>query len=258
LGSEGSLSDEASEVEGDRQDITQDGGFGGIEETKAGSAFELATPLIGIAGFSIGEAAEAQMPGGGIDLEVTGQADGAIGEVQGSGEAETEGVALIPVGTAVRSMVRVGGREIGMRAMLATLAADPLGLVALVVMAVAVQAEAMRAERGAVFVEAALETGEGVLIARGMAQFDGTESLEVLVDKGEDLIEAFTGIAKDFSDGEGWEALQQLLETGDGEQVVVAVGGGEGAGQGPIGEEAVIDDVEGFGLVTEMMLAAGG
>jgi len=35
------------------------------------------------------------------------------------------------------------------------------------------------------------------------------------------------------------------------------VGGGEGAGDGPEGEEAIIDDVEGLGLVTEVVLAMG-
>jgi hypothetical protein len=121
-------------------------------------------------------------------------------------------------------------------------------------MAVAVQAEAMGTERGAVFIETPLQTGEGVLITLGMAQLDGTESLEVLVDKGEDLIEAFTGIAEDLVDGERGEAFEQLLETGNGEQVVVAVGGGERAAQRPEGEETVIDDVEGLGLGASMAL----
>ena len=254
---EGGLPNEASKVEGDREDVTEDGGFSGVVEAEARGAFELAAGLVGVAGFSIGEAAKTEVPGGGIDLEVPSQADGAIGETQGSGEAETERMLVIPVGAAVPSLVGVWGREIGVRAMQALLAADPLGLVALVVMAIAVQAEAMGTEGGAVFVEAALETGEGVIISLGMAQLDGTESIEVMVDKGEDLIEAFTGIAKDFVDGEVWEALEQLLEAGDGEQVVVAVGGGKGAGQGPEGEETVIDDVEGFGLVAEMMYAPG-
>lgn len=213
--------------------------------------------MIGVAGFSIGEAAKAEVPGGGIDLDITSQADGAIREAQGSGEAETEGVLLIPVGAAVGSLVGVWGREIRLRAMPALLAADPLGLVALVVMAVAVQAEAMGTEGGAVFVKTTAETGKRVIIARVMAQFDGAQGFELLVDEGEDFLVTFTGIAEDLVDGESREAFEQLLETRDGEQVVVAVRRSERTAQGPEGEETVIDDVEGFGLVAEMVYAPG-
>ena len=45
------------------------------------------------------------------------------------------------------------------------LSADPLRLVALVIVAVEVQAVAMRAEGSTQVVEAALETGEGIVIA---------------------------------------------------------------------------------------------
>ncbi|MCE5207956.1 MAG: hypothetical protein LLG42_06540 [Chloroflexi bacterium] len=51
-----------------------------------------------------------------------------------------------------------------------------------------------------------------------------------------------------------------MVETGDGQEVVVDIGGGARAGEGPELEEAVIDEVKGFGLVAKAVLAmrAGG
>jgi len=48
-----------------------------------------------------------------------------------------------------------------------------------------------------------------------------------------DFIEPFTRIPEEFTDLEGGETLAQLLQTGDGQQMVVAVGWGAGTGQGP-------------------------
>ena len=81
--------------------------------------------------------------------------------------------------------------------------------------------------------------------------------MQVGVDIAQDVLMAFPGIAEDFADGEVGEAAAQVLEARDGEQVIVAVGRGEGAGDRPEGEEAVIHDVEGFGLVAEVVLAVG-
>ena len=72
----------------------------------------------------------------------------------------------------------------------------------------------------------------------------------------QDDLMAFPGIGEDFADGEIGEAHVQVLEAWDGLQVVVAVGEGEGAGDRPEGEEAVIDDIEGFGFVAEVMFPA--
>ncbi len=49
--------------------------------------------------------------------------------------------------------------------------------------------------------------------------------------------------------------MVQVFEAREGQEMVVAVGGGAGAGDGPEVEETVIDDVEGFGLVAEVVLA---
>ena len=79
--------------------------------------------------------------------------------------------------------------------------------------------------------------------------------MQVRVDVGEDALMPFPGVAEHFADGEIGEAQVQVLEAWDGQQVVVAVGGGERAGDRPEGEETVIHDVEGFGFVAEVMLA---
>ncbi len=147
--------------------------------------------------------------------------------------------------------------EIGWGTPGARLAANPFGLVALVVVAVAVQAVAMRTERGAVFIEAAPQTGQRIIIPGVMAQLDGAQGFEVLVDEGQDLRIAFAGVPQHFADGESGETLQQLLETGDGQQVVVAVGRCERTAQRPEGQQAIIDDIEGLGFVAEMMFATG-
>ncbi len=115
----------------------------------------------------------------------------------------------------------------------------------------------MRTERGAVFIEAAPQTGERIVIPRVMAQLDGAQGFEVLVDEGQDLRIAFAGVPQHFADGESGETLQQLSETGNGQQVVVAVGRCERTAQRPEGQQAIIDDIEGLALVTEMRLATG-
>ena len=163
------MPDEASEVEGEGEDVTEEGGFGRVVEAEEGGAFEMAASLIGVAGFSIGEATDAQVPGGRVDLEVSSQADGAIGEAQGGGHGETEGMLVITVRAESAGWGLVRGREVRLRAMSALLAADPLGLVALVIVTIAVQTVAVGAEGSAVFVETTLETSEGVVIARGVA-----------------------------------------------------------------------------------------
>ena len=48
-----------------------------------------------------------------------------------------------------------------------------------------------------------------------------------------------------------------MVEAWDGQEMVVDIGGGAGAGQGPELEEAVIDKVKGFGLVAKAVLAMG-
>jgi len=77
------------------------------------------------------------------------------------------------------------------------------------------------------------------------------------VNEFEDVVVTFTGIAEEFTDAESGEAQAQGGEAGDGEQVVVHIGGSAWAGEGPEQREAIIDDVEGFGFVAKVMLTAG-
>ena len=77
------------------------------------------------------------------------------------------------------------------------------------------------------------------------------------MDIAQDFIEAFPGIAKHLINLEGWETLAQDIETGDGQEMIVAIGRGEGAGEGPKQREAIIDDIEGFGFIAEVMFSGG-
>lgn len=116
---------------------------------------------------------------------------------------------------------------------------------------------AVGTEGSAVVVKTALEAGEGEFVIVSVADADGAQGMQVGVDVGEDVIEAFGGIAEVLADLEGGEAGAQVSQAGDGEGVVIVVGRGEGAGDGPEDEQAIVDDVEGLGLVAEVMLAMG-
>jgi hypothetical protein len=115
---------------------------------------------------------------------------------------------------------------------------------------------AMRTQRCAVGIVTAFQTGQGVLIAGRMALVNQTQGMQVVVDETQDVIIAFTRIARHFTDVEKGKAAAQVLEAGDGLQVVVAIGGDERSRQDPIGEQPIIQDAEGFGLVAKVMFAA--
>ncbi len=68
---------------------------------------------------------------------------------------------------------------------------------------------------------------------------------------------ALAGIGGDFADAQRREAPLKILETRDRLQVVIAVGGDHRAGQGPVGEQAVVQDLNRFGLVAKVGLALG-
>ena len=78
------------------------------------------------------------------------------------------------------------------------------------------------------------------------------------MDIGQDGVVAFAHVGGDCADGQLWEAAAQVLEAGNGLQMVVAVGGRIGAGQRPVSEQAVVEDIEGFALVAEIVLAPAG
>ena len=71
-----------------------------------------------------------------------------------------------------------------------------------------------------------------------------------------DFIEPLTRIPEELTDLEGGETFAQILQSGDGQQVIIAVSRSAGTRQRPDQEEPVVDDVEGFGLVAEVMFPA--
>ena len=83
-GGSSSLPDKTNQVEGVGQDVTQVVGFGAVVEAEPGRALEMAAGLVGVATLGIALAADAQLPGGGIELEVAGEAQAAIGQLSAS------------------------------------------------------------------------------------------------------------------------------------------------------------------------------
>ena len=159
-------------------------------------------------------------------------------------------------GQALRGVwVSAGKLHIRLRLVQTLLTAGPLCSLALVVVTIAGHAVAQRAERDAVLVVAALQAGQGLVVALGMHEPDGAQSMQILVNISEHALMPFPGVAEHFTDGEFGEAQAQVLEARDGQQVIIAVGGGERAADRPEGEETIIHDVEGLGFVAEVMLA---
>ena len=76
------------------------------------------------------------------------------------------------------------------------------------------------------------------------------------MDVAQDRFVAFTGIAQEFPDLEIGETGPQGLKARDGEQVVIDISRGAGAGQGPELEKAIIDNTKGLGFVAKVMFAA--
>ena len=140
----------------------------------------------------------------------------------------------------------------------AALAADPLAVAPLIVVAVEVEAIAVGTKRVASGIIAALQAGEGVFISGVMTELDGAQCPQVVVDKEQDLVEALAGIADEFTDSEVRETSAQMVEAGDGLEVIVPVGGDEGTGDGPQGKEPIVDDIEASGLVAKVVCASRG
>ena len=103
---------------------------------------------------------------------------------------------------------------------------------------------------------AAFETSQRVIVLFMMAHLDRAERLEVIMDKAQDIVKAFARIADDLANLELGEAALKRLETGNGLEMIVAIGRDEGARDGPIREEAIINEVETLGLVTKVGFAA--
>jgi len=209
--------DQAGEIEGAGEGIANGHGFVGIGETKEAGMFEQPARLNGIAGFGVGLPAHAEMPGFGTDLGIAGEAGGTIGEGQTGGKGKPEGV--FGKGKRAGGTGKIGRSPGDVRSGLveAFLAANPFGGLALVVVAVAEQVVTVGAEGDTIFVKAAFQTGIGLVIAIGMANTDGAQGVQFVVDKLEDFGIPFTGITEQFADFEVGKPFEQSLNTGDGE-----------------------------------------
>jgi hypothetical protein len=160
-----------------------------------------------------------------------------------------------------KNSLRIGGRiadeNIRERMAEAALTTDPLAVTPLVVVAVEVEAIAGGTEWIAGDVVAALQASERVFVNSVIAQLDGTQSLQVVVNEEENVVEPLTGIANHFTDLQMGKTAEQIIEARNGLQMVVAIGGNERAGDGPKSEDAIVDDVETSGFVAKVMGAAG-
>ena len=76
----GCLADQAGDVAGAGEGVGEDGSLGAVGQAMPGGAFHTPSPLVGIATFGVAETPNTQFPGRGIDLEVAGETDVAIGQ----------------------------------------------------------------------------------------------------------------------------------------------------------------------------------
>jgi hypothetical protein len=134
-------------------------------------------------------------------------------------------------------------------------AANPFEALALIIMSVAGEKIAVGTERDPILVKAAFEAGMRLVIALGVTDSNSAQSMKIMIDKLQDFFMTFARIAKQFADLECRKTLVQILKTRDGQQMVVAIGGSAGTCECPDESESVVNDVEGFGFVSEMMLS---
>lgn len=169
-GLQGSLRDQAGEIESQGEGVRDDHRFGGVVEAEPGGALDAAALLDGISALGVALTSDAQLPGIGTDLEIAGQADAAIWEGKAGGEGITEGMIRFSKlaglsGSVSRWLLRQRKSNVRGSLVVAFLAADPFRCIVLVIVAIGEEAVAQRAEGIAVLVIAALETGERLVIA---------------------------------------------------------------------------------------------
>lgn len=158
-------------------------------------------------------------------------------------------------GQASRESCAGAAGDIRFRLVHTFLATNPFGTLALVIMSVAGEAISMRAELDPVLVKATLEAGVRLIISIGVTDPNSAQSMKIMIDKLQNFFMTFARITKQLANFERGETLVQILKTRNGEQVVIAIGWSTWTGERPEESEPVIDDVEGFGFVSEMMLS---
>src|SRR5574340_185857 len=130
----------------------------------------------------------------------------------------------------------------------ATLPADPFAITALVIVTIEGEPIAKGAQGRPQCVIAAFETRQWVSILLVMAHVNRAQRMQIVMDKAQDLVEAFPGIADHLANLERGKATLHCLETRDGLEMIIAIGRHEGPRDGPVGEEAIINEVEALGF----------
>lgn len=97
--SKSSFPDEASDAEGGGKDVRQDRSLGTVGFAEPGRAFDAASGLVGVAGFSIALSPDAQVPGGRVNFQITSQADVTVGEREIDGDHTSQEMFWVAVGT---------------------------------------------------------------------------------------------------------------------------------------------------------------
>lgn len=135
---------------------------------------------------------------------------------------------------------------------------EPLGDMPLIIVSIAGKTIAMWTEWNSILVIAALQASVRIFIILCMTNTDRAQRMKVVVNKLQDFFHAFARVTEYFTDFEIRKALVKFVKTGNSEQVVIAVGGRAWTGQCPKQRKPIVNDVEGFGLVAEVMFAVGG
>ena len=103
----GRLANQASDVAGAGEDVGEDGGLGAVVLAVPRGALDATTPLVGVATLGITQPSDAQFPSGGIDLEVAGKTDVAIGQ----GTIDDDSAAKRCIGLLVGAIGRDEGKN---------------------------------------------------------------------------------------------------------------------------------------------------
>ena len=179
-GGSGRLANKADEVEGVGQDISHEVGFGTIVESEPWRTFELTSSLVGVAALGITLSADAKLPGGGIELEVSGEAQAAVGQCQPGAEGVAQGMVRVTEGTVVSVRQMAMGQDIGMWLTATALATDPRSGLTVIVMTIRSEGVAAGAEGDALGIIATGQTDDRVLIDLVMAQREDAQCAQII------------------------------------------------------------------------------
>lgn len=208
--SNGRLANQTGDIAGAGENVGEDGGLGAVGLAVPGGMFHATTPLVGVAAFGITQPPDAQLPGRGVDLEVTGETDVAIGQSAIDDDGAAKRCIRLLKGTIgrdegkniLRIRWRIADENIGERMAEAALTTDPLAVAPLVIVAVEAEAIAGGTKWIASGIVAALQASEGVFVDSVMTKLDSAQSLQTVVNKEKNAVKALTGIADHLADSQ--------------------------------------------------------